>query len=385
MTMTNVIIFRYLLCLYILIQFNDSFFVSSTKKISRFNCTTYLPPDPPKNNVSRLHPGHIDVVMAIGDSITAGFAVRGSLYEGRDISWSVGRGDSLQLTVPWMIERYRKNQVNGSSLKAVLPKDVFHLPTGDYHPETDRLNVAESQGAVHRGSMVEQWRLLNETASKTEGFDDAWKLLTVWMTANDVCGACSGPLSTDYLNSWIDGHDALLRNVSSNMRKIYVNLVSTLDLSNVHRIQRSKVGCTIEHKYILQECGCIDRGNATELAQLDANVHAMNSALHNLADRWYRRLRTEGRTDMAVVVQGFQESIGSNLDHTFLNSLDCFHPSTVGHELLAVGLWNSMLCLGQENRVDRCGEHFSKSLKPVCPTADSVLYTGPDVRPGPPP
>ena len=45
---------------------------------------------------------------------------------------------------------------------------------------------------------------------------------------------------------------------------------------------------------------------------------------------------------MAVVTQGYQEGVGKTLDHTFLNSLDCFHPSLRGHEDLAIGLWNDM-------------------------------------------
>ena len=365
---------------------------TSSSSSSRFNCTVdYTPPPFPTNDdVTKLHPAHVDVVMAMGDSITAGFAARGTLYEARDISWSVGKGKPEQLTLPWLLSQYRgdpstRSPIQGASVKAVLPKDIAHLPHDDYHPDTDFLNVAESQGAAHRGSMDEQWAFLHTAAStKIDGFDDKWKVLTIWMTANDVCGKCDGPLvDSAYLNAWIGKHDEVLRNVTSTMRKVYVNLVSTLDLSNVHRIQRSKIGCTIEHKYILQECGCIDRGNETELAQLDANVHAMNDALHDLAAKWYNRIAASNRTDVAVVVQTFQEEIGSTLDASFLNPLDCFHPSTEGHELLAVGLWNSMLCTG--DRYNRCGEHFDKSLAPVCPNRTSVFYTGPDVKPGPPP
>ena len=98
------------------------------------------------------------------------------------------------------------------SSKAVLPKDILHLPHDDYHPETDRLNFAESevgllaclgdrggcgsaclpgglprcfstssgapssdrstrpdgcaQGAVHRGSLAEQWGFVEDATSK---------------------------------------------------------------------------------------------------------------------------------------------------------------------------------------------------------------------------
>jgi hypothetical protein len=77
------------------------------------------------------------------------------------------------------------------------------------------------------------------------------------------------------------------------------------------------------------------------------------------------------------------EGIGPTLDLSFLNGLDCFHPSTVGHELLAIGLWDSMLCI--DDRENRCGIHFDSDMPITCPTVDSVFYTGPDVIPGPPP
>lgn len=113
------------------------------------------------------------------------------------------------------------------------------------------------------------------------------------------------------------------------------------------------------------------------------NVHALNSDLHSLAAEWYTKLQQQGRTDMAVVVQPYQEGLGASFDISFLNKLDCFHPSELGHEDLAIGLWNSMLCVG--DRANRCGEHFTSGLLPVCPTSSSVFYTGPDVVPGPPP
>jgi hypothetical protein len=157
-----------------------------------------------------------------------------------------------------------------------------------------------------------------------------------------------------------------------------VNVVTTLDLSNIARIQRKDTLCAIEHS-ILHECGCIDKGNSTQLAMLDQNVHAMNEKLHDLATFWQNKFQVQGRTDIAVVVQPFQEGIGAQLDRSFLSSLDCFHPSIVGHQSLAVGLWNSMLCTS--DRRSRCGEHFQVNMPAVCPTKDSVFYTGPDVPP----
>jgi len=68
---------------------------------------------------------------------------------------------------------------------------------------------------------------------------------------------------------WITETNQLLHNISQTFNKVYVNLISTLDLSNIARLQRSVEYCSIEHRYLLNECGCIDKGNATELVQLD--------------------------------------------------------------------------------------------------------------------
>lgn len=244
------------------------------------------------------------------------------------------------------------------------------------------MNVAESEGSIGRGSMQEQWAYLLERFTEYKNFDKRWKVLTLWMTANDVCGECDGPLTDKFLDHWGNVTQQLLMNVSTTLTNVYVNLVSTLDLSNVARLQRAHPECKVIHE-VINECGCIDKGNATQLEQLDANVHAMNMRLHVIAQSWYTKLQADARTDMAVVVQSFQEGIGSSLDISFLNRLDCFHPSAEAHELLAIGLWDSMLCV--DDRKNRCGVHFSKDLPITCPSKSSVFYTGPDIVPGPPP
>ena len=113
---------------------------------SVFDCPKIKIPHFPQN-ISRLHPGHVSIVMAIGDSITAGFAARSNVWEARDISWSIGEGSKDQVTLPYMLSQYSP-KVEGQSTKAVIPNNVRHLPDGDYHPDTDNLNVAESQASV---------------------------------------------------------------------------------------------------------------------------------------------------------------------------------------------------------------------------------------------
>jgi hypothetical protein len=164
----------------------------------RFNCTDFRVPPPPKN-ISFLHPGHVSIVMAMGDSITAAFSARSTVLEDRDISWSIGVGSDSQLTFPYLLSQYSSRaqprlKLEGMSTEAVIPHDIPHLPHNDYHPETDHMNVAESEGSIRRGSMEEQWGFLLQNFPKYSDFKSRWKVLTLWMTANDVCGECNGPM-----------------------------------------------------------------------------------------------------------------------------------------------------------------------------------------------
>lgn len=314
--------------------------------------------------------------MAMGDSITAGFSARSDIYESRDISWSIGKGEAKQMTFPWLVEQYSP-KVEGQSTKKVLPKDVLRLPKGDYHPETDHLNVAESSGAVHSGSLVEQWGYLEKALEKYTNLDGRWKVLTIFMLANDVCYQCSLPM---YTGAWRAAYDALLAKVVSKLTKTYVNLVPMLQLSDIHRIQQGRIGCKIEHT-IIDEAGCIDNGTPAQLAMMDANTRALNNQLHEMAVSWQAKLKQDGRTDMYIGTQPFLEGIGKTLDHTFISKLDCFHPSAMAHQELAIALWDSMLVHDRKN--------LHKYIqvpgpKLICPTKDSVFYTGPDVVPNPP-
>jgi hypothetical protein len=352
-----------------------------TANAGLFDCPKLSPVPPPKD-ITELHPSHVSLVLAVGDSITAAFSAESTLNEARQLSWAVGKGSESQLTMPWLLEQYSP-KVEGQSTKSVLPNGILHLPHGDYHPRTDGLNVAESEGAAHRGSVDEQWALIMAQKEKYPDFDSSWKVLTYWMFANDVCGMCNHPANeSDTYKVWEEKTEQFLVNVTSTFRNVYVNLVSMLDLSNIHRIQQSKAYCSLEHRYILKECGCIDKGTPSQLSMLDENIHFMNKRLHQFSVDWRAKLAKQNRTDIAIVTQSGFEGIGKTLDSTFLSKLDCFHPAAKAHQSLGIGLWNSMLCT--KDRKDRCGIVFKPDMQPTCPTEQSVFYTGPDVIPGPP-
>lgn len=48
---------------------------------------------------------------------------------------------------------------------------------GDYNPKSDNPKVAESEGAVHRGSLEEQWKCIIQASPKQADFSFGWKSL----------------------------------------------------------------------------------------------------------------------------------------------------------------------------------------------------------------
>ena len=61
-------------------------------------------------------------------------------------------------------------------------------------------------------------------SKKYDDVDNRWKVFTLWMTANDICNKCDETLSDKKLNKWLDRTDTLLQNVTSTMKKVYINL-----------------------------------------------------------------------------------------------------------------------------------------------------------------
>lgn len=57
-----------------------------------YNCDRYEAPPRPTNDITKLNPAHVDLVMAMGDSISAAFAAKAGVQEDRDVAWSCGEG-----------------------------------------------------------------------------------------------------------------------------------------------------------------------------------------------------------------------------------------------------------------------------------------------------
>ncbi|RCH82419.1 hypothetical protein CU098_008463, partial [Rhizopus stolonifer] len=133
-----------------------------------------------------LRPHDIKSVVAIGDSITAGFGMISgrppfsTVLEYRGKVFSAG-GDKGEYTIPNFLSVYSNQK--GSSKGATLP-----LSRGK------QLNNAVS-GAKTQDLNDEMTRLIKHINREYKDIKHEWKLITLFIGANNVCMLCEPPLS----------------------------------------------------------------------------------------------------------------------------------------------------------------------------------------------
>lgn len=316
-----------------------------------------LPTYPPATNVRRLRPSDIKVVMAVGDSMTAGFAMKAdhaydiwdlyrNLLEYRGSVYSVG-GDAGAVTVPNFLAHYAANGAVpvGASVGTSLPLDAIkwegHI-VQPHAPDTDRLNAAQSMAKVEAGPAQVDYlvQLLQKyDANGTISFQNDWKLLTILMGANNVCGSCSSSKIHDpqYFGQQLD---LIVSKATTQIPRVFINIITMFNISQVNTMHDTSLYCIgMWDTFCSHECGCLTdsaANNATRAA-MDAHSVAFNEQIYAVAQKY----ASMNSPNFTVSVQPFTENM-LIADLTELSELDCFHPSLMANEGFAVGLWNNM-------------------------------------------
>lgn len=157
-------------------------------------------------SVHRLTPGDIDIIGAIGDSLTAAngaFAVNGlqTTLEGRGVSWSIGGKDNWRkfITLPNLIKEFNPNLYG-------YPEVANSL---GYQKES-KFNVAEPGATTNH--IVRQAKNLVKRMRSDRNVDiqNHWKVVTMMIGSNDFC------LDICYFNN----QDKLIEVARSNMIRV---------------------------------------------------------------------------------------------------------------------------------------------------------------------
>lgn len=310
-----------------------------------FTCPKLSPP-PPATSVDKLRPGNIAAVMALGDSITAGFAIKDLAIEYRNLVYSAG-GQPGAKTLANYLKHYNPN-VTGDANGTTVPLDPYGMG----------LNLAVS-GAVIQGVPAQIKKLKNRLSTTYLHVAGKWKLLTLLIGANDACDCHS---ASHQPAVWEKNLRGVFNELKSSFPKTFVNVVTLFHISGVwaNAVRRPKCALIVP---TLKECPCLQ--TKADRTKMDNLIDQMNKITVKLAADF------QGDNNFKIVVQPGLDAIefGGWGEH-YLSDLDCFHPSLCCHQGISLALWNNMWT----PPIKKSHTLHHKSPPPyICPTGDTFL------------
>jgi lysophospholipase L1-like esterase len=314
-----------------------------------FDCPV-LPPPPEATNVNELRFGNIGAVLAFGDSMTAGFAVKDLPVEYRGDVYSTG-GDSDSQSVGFMLQKNYNPNLIGQAWHGSVPLDPFCVG----------LNCAISGGVV-ADIPIEVDMAVHHLKGTFKNASDVWKLATLFIGANDACG-CTSPNSSPY--QWETKMRAALGAMHMQLPKTFVNVMTLFNISGVWDLDQTTPKCKLEVQQ-LHECSCLYT-NATKRQEMDDLIQVMNAITYKVAAEFQAMKDPLFTVSVQPGVQGMNIA---TMPENFLSDVDCFHPSLCAHQGFSLALWNNM----QQAPGNKTSELNWKNAPPfMCPTADTFV------------
>ncbi|CAG8615056.1 4971_t:CDS:2, partial [Ambispora gerdemannii] len=293
-------------------------------------------------SVHDLRPDDIKYIMALGDSITAGFVAKGhyngcpltlhNLNENRGISFAAG-GDEDAETIPNFIKFYRSDDVVGAS----VGKLCF---INQYKPEVDHLNAAQS--AAQTTNLLHEVHYLLEQLEKIPAdFTKSFKFMNIFIGSNDICNVCT--IEKVSPREFEKNIRATLKIIEQNIPNTIVNIMGLFNVSQVYAFAKGKSHC--RWLYVLPQiqfgCACAflpGRIGDFNRARMDEITMQYNQVIKRIINDYASR---PPNPSFGLIYQEF------NLDlMTFpieaVSNVDCFHPSLISHQYIAKVIWNNL-------------------------------------------
>jgi len=311
-------------------------------------------------SVHVLRPADINVIAALGDSITAGYGAEAKTLldttEYRGIAWSIGVQKPITdvVTMAKILESYtRKVPLYGGS-----------IGNGKETTANSRLNVAVSGaiGADMPGQAVNLVQKMKGDANVD--FNNHWKMITIWIGGNDLCRICNGD-QRHQPAYYVQALEDALTVFYDQLPRVFVNMVQMLDVTQLYDVHDPP--CDTLHQ---QTCACATSTDPAVRQQVRDALYQYQTGVQNMVNqpKW------NGRQDFAVVIQPFFMNTtlpmlpdGVTPDRSYF-APDCFHFALKSHEGTATALWNNIVTpVGKKSTKWTLGDAIQ------CPT-DSLPY-----------
>uniref|UniRef100_A0A183F5S0 Phospholipase B1, membrane-associated n=1 Tax=Heligmosomoides polygyrus TaxID=6339 RepID=A0A183F5S0_HELPZ len=200
----------------------------------------------PPQTVNSVRPADINLVMALGDSITAGNGAGaedplGVVLQYRGLSFQAGGDGTLEthISIPNILKKFN-SKLFGQSVGIGSPNvwEVAHL------------NVA-MPGAIAADLPGQARTLVSLLHSHSESvdYDNDWKLLNIFIGGNDMCSFC---LDQKLQPSECVQHiDEAIKIIHDNVPRVIVSITAMLQLEILRQSDKGRPFCQGLHRYIV--------------------------------------------------------------------------------------------------------------------------------------
>ncbi|XP_037036189.1 phospholipase B1, membrane-associated-like [Bradysia coprophila] len=288
-------------------------------------------------SVHQLTPGDIDIVAAMGDSLTSGTGglatnILQLAIENKGVTTMIGGQSTWRkyLTLPNILKEFNPNLYG------------YSLSDGYSTDRSSKFDVAEV-GGMSRDIPYEAKVLIKRmSADRRVKINEHWKLITLLIGPNDFC---QNLCVTNNPEKIVGYHEKdliiALRILRDNLPRTMVNIIITPNLKMIKKFRATPLECHATHRF---ECPCL----------FGFRYESKLKRYYDIMERWQdvavkiSNMDEFNKEDFTVNAQPFLKMAelptlpNGNTDFTYM-SLDCFHLSQKGYARATNALWNNMM------------------------------------------
>eukprot|EP01080_Neovahlkampfia_damariscottae_P005464 gene5464-9282_t len=331
--------------------------------VNNFPCKPLTASHPPPEDASRLRFPDIKVMMALGDSITAGFGIlsesyTSAIYEYRGMAGLIGADEGA----PTIFNYFKKigNKMEGGSIGKSIPWYAIRWPwtVRPHNPPVDKLNAAQSRAKLAASLGQVDYLISQGRKEPNIDFDKDWKMLHILLGGNDLF-ECNLPASQP--DEFERKLNLTLTKIHDKIPRVFVNLYSIFEKGfvDIYNAGKDSFYCRTLWGIIQRGIECMMKPEMHE--KMTALAKEYNVRIDRIAKYWNSRRKK----DFFVAVQPPLKNARIP-DRTHTSKLDCFHPSAKSNAELSMSIWNSLQLPADKKPTAAVKEY-------ICPNENTII------------